>query len=145
MVHKWIFFCETFERSSLEPSQADAIAYLAWLATHGAYADRESGPLGSPMAFSSIRGYIQQLGRFLVSNHGARYESPTSSLQMHWALMSVKRRLGDLKQRARAISMLEIIIILENVTGEPEFVNAFRFIVLLTYLGAYQIGGSFTA
>lgn len=140
--NKYVYFCKTFDRSFSEPTQADIISYACWLATVGAYAARSHLGIGTPMAYSSVLQYVQHAGRLLKTLHQSDplYIAPTESLQTHWCLMAIKRTLGDQKQRARPISAAEIEFAVKNVKGLPEYVAAFRFLVLLAWLGAFRLG-----
>jgi integrase len=142
MHNKWLYFSERFGRNSADPTQADVNAYICWMATVGAWAqDRDDG-VGTPMAYQSIKDYVDHLGRSLRAIQKGPVAGPviTESIQTHWALLSTKRLLGDAKQRARAITMDEIRLVCTKVQGSESFTLAFRVIVLLAWFGAFRLG-----
>ncbi len=144
MHKKWIFFCERFARNSADPSQADVNAFICWMSTVGGWAQDHADGCGVPMAYQSIKDYIEHLGRVLRSlqkGPGAGLRPViTDSLQTHWALQSIKRILGDTKQRARALTMEELRSACANVRGDEGFVLAFRVIALTAWFGAFRLG-----
>jgi hypothetical protein len=142
MLSKWLFFCKKFERSSATPRQADINAYICWLGTVGSWAQDRPDGIGVPMAYQSIKDYVDFVGRALRATQPGPGLQPvvTESLQTHWALLSTKRLLGDSKQRARPITMDEILTACRNVRGSESFVLAFRVIVLTGWFGAFRLG-----
>ncbi len=140
MHKKWLYFCERFERRSSNPTQADVIAYICWLSTVGAWAQDRVDGIGSPMAYQSVKDYVDHLGRALRAIQKEAGPVVTESIQTHWALLSIKRLLGDSKQRARAITMAEVQLACKSVRGSVSFVLAFRVIALLAWFGAFRLG-----
>jgi hypothetical protein len=142
MHNKWLFFCSKFERSSIAPCQADINAYICWLGTVGSWAQDRPDGIGVPMAYASIKDYVDFVGRALRATQPGPAVQPvvTESLQTHWALLSTKRLLGDAKQRARPITMDEVLTVCRNVRGSESFVLAFRVIVLAAWFGAFRLG-----
>ncbi len=94
------------------------------------------------MAYQSIKDYVDYVGRALRAAQPGPGLLPvvTESLQTHWALLSTKRLLGDAKQRARPITMDEVLVACSNVRGSEAFVLAFRVIVLTAWFGAFRLG-----
>lgn len=139
---KWLVYCKTFGVSSIEPSVGSTIAYAAWLATAGAWAERRPNFLGDAMTFSSVKQYVEHLTRALAAFHASNtlYVNPGHSLPLHWAMMAIKRKLGNAKQRARTVSLDELRIAVVSVSGSATFKAAFKFIALLAWLGAFRLG-----
>jgi hypothetical protein len=142
MHKKWLYFCSRFERNSADPMQADLNAYICWLGTVGSWAQEKEDGIGTPMAYQSIKDYVDHVGRALRAIQRGPGLQPvvTESIQTHWALLSTKRLLGDAKQRARPITMEEIRLTCINVRGSGSFVMAFRVIVLAAWFGAFRLG-----
>jgi hypothetical protein len=142
MHNKWLYFSKEYERNSANPTQADVNAYICWMSTVGAWAQDHEDGIGTPMAYQSIKDYVDHLGRALRAIQKGPVAGPvvTESIQTHWALLSTKRLLGDAKQRARAVTMDEIRLACTNVRGSESFTLAFRVIVLLAWFGAFRLG-----
>jgi hypothetical protein len=138
MHDKWLYFCQKFERSSSNPTQADINAYVAWLGTAGSWASKRDGE-GDPMRFESVRKYVEYVGRALRELHKAE-KVVTDSMQTHWALQATKRLLGDTKQRARPITLAELRTACENIQGPEGLILAFRVIALTAWFGAMRLG-----
>lgn len=94
------------------------------------------------MATSSVQQYVGQVSRLLKELHeqDPSYINPAASLQSHWAVMAVKRKLGDERQRARPITLDEVRKACREVQGSSENQAAFRFILLLAWQGAFRLG-----
>ena len=139
---KWLSFCKAFGVSSTEPSSSSLIAFAAWLVTVGAWAESKKDFVGSPMSFSSVKQYVEHVTRALKAFHSQNlsYVNPGQSLPVHWAMMAIKRKLGNAKQRARTVSVDELRSAIVNCTGSDSYRATFKFIALLAWLGAFRLG-----
>jgi hypothetical protein len=128
--------------SSTEPSSSSLIAYAAWLATVGSWAENKNDFVGSPMSFSSVKQYVEHVTRALKAFHSQNlsYVNPGQSLPVHWAMMAIKRKLGNAKQRARTVSLDELRSAIVNCSGSESYRATFKFIALLAWLGAFRLG-----
>lgn len=139
---KWITFCREFGISSVNPNTGAVIAYAAWLATAGAWAEQKPNLIGTGMTFSSTKQYVEHVARALAAFHARdpAYANPAQSVELHWAMLAIKRKLGNAKQRARTVSLEELRTATATASGPALFRASFRFIALLAWLGAFRLG-----
>jgi hypothetical protein len=96
---KWLEFCTRFQRSPQDLSPANLIDYLTYLAT--------VAKDGAPLAYSTIRVYINFLGTSRSYTH-PRLPNPVQHPQVQLFLRGVARRLGKAKHKAEPCTLVHL-------------------------------------
>lgn len=129
---KWMEFSARFQRSPLDLSPSNLIDYTTYLAT--------IAKKGQPLAYSSIKAYVDFLGRAASFTNPAA-PNPAQHPEVKLFLRGVARILGKEKEKAEPCTLGHLRQLTTNslLCPTPETLTA-ALIALLAFWGCLRLG-----